>query len=78
MLHHGEIYIEHTYRILTMPVFTQLRDCMWDAERGFRLVETGLQLQASSGLFFSSPSHSIEKLPHMTYFWCQVVVSRHG
>jgi len=51
-----------------MPVFTQLCDCMWDPERCFRLVETGLQLQASTGSFFSSPSHSIEKLPHIIYF----------
>jgi len=65
-LHHCEINIEHTYRILTMPVCTQLRDWIWDAERGFRLVETGFQLQAGSGSFLSSPFHSIEKLPHMT------------
>jgi len=43
-LHHREIYIEHTYRILTMPVCTQLLDWIRDAVRGFRLVETGLQL----------------------------------
>ena len=30
-------------------------------------METGLQLQAGTSLFPSSPSHSIEKLPHMTY-----------
>jgi len=67
-LHHREIYIEHTYRILTMPVCTQLRDWIQDAERGFRLVETGLQLEAGTSSFVSSPPHSIEKLPHMTYF----------
>jgi len=66
MLHHREIYIEHTYRILTMPVWTQLRNWICDAERGFRLVETGLQLQADTCSFHSSLSHSIEKLPHMT------------
>ena len=59
-LHHLEIYIKHTYRILTMPVWIQLRDWIWDAERGFRLVETGLQLQVSTGSFLSSRSHSIE------------------
>jgi len=68
MLHHREIYIELTYRILTMPVCTQLCDWIWDVERGFRLVETGLQLQAGTGSFHSSPSHSIEKLLLMTYF----------
>jgi len=67
-LQHREIYMEHTYRILTMPVCTKLCDWIWDAERGFHLVETGLQLQASTGSFLSSPYHSIEKLPHMTYF----------
>jgi len=51
-----------------MPVCTQLRDWIWDAERGFHLVETGLQLQAGTGSFLSSPSHSIAKLPHMTCF----------
>jgi len=68
MLHDREIYIEHTYRIITMPVCTQLRNLIWDAEWGFCLVETGLQLQAGTGSFPSSPSHSIEKLPHMAYF----------
>jgi len=68
MLHHREIYIEFTYRILTMPVCTQLRDILCNAEQGFRLVKTGLQLQAGNGSFPSSPSHSTEKLPHMTYF----------
>jgi len=51
-----------------MPVCTQLRDWIWHAERGFCLVETGLQLQAGTCSILSSPSHSIEKLPHMTYF----------
>jgi len=68
LLHHCEIYIEHTYRIPTMPVCTLLHDWMWDAERGYHLVETGLQLQAGTGSFPSSPSHSIEILTHMTYF----------
>jgi hypothetical protein len=68
MLHHREIYIEHTYRFLTMPVCTQLRDLLWDTERGFNLVETGLQLQAGTGSFPSSPSNFIDKLPHITYF----------
>jgi len=68
MLHHREIYIEHTYRILTLPVCTQLRDWIWDAERGFHLIETGLQLQSGTGTFPSSPSHSSEKLLLMTYF----------
>jgi len=68
MLHHHEIYNEYTSRILTMPVCTQLHNRIWDAERGFRLVETGLQLTAGTSSFLSSPSHSIEKLPFMTYF----------
>jgi len=58
MWNHCEIYIEHTYRILTMPMCTQLRNWIWDVERGFRLVEAELQLQAGTGLFPSSPSHS--------------------
>ena len=66
MLLHREIYIEQTYRILTMPVCTQLCDGIWDAMRGFLLVETALQLQAGTGSFPSSPFHSIEKLPYMT------------
>jgi len=65
-LHHREIYIENTYRILTMPVCTELRNWIWDAERGFRLVGTGLQLQAGTGSLPPSPSDSMEKLPHMT------------
>jgi len=40
-LHHSEIYLKHTSSILTMPMCTQLRDWIWDAERGFRLIETG-------------------------------------
>jgi len=67
MLNHREIYIQHTNEILTIPVGTQLRDWTWDAERGFCFVETGLQLQADTGSFSSSPSHSIRKLPFMTY-----------
>jgi hypothetical protein len=39
-----------------------------DAELGFRLVETGLQLQAGTDSFPSSPFYSIVKLLHMTYF----------
>ena len=68
MLHHREFYFEHTYRIITMPVCTQLHLWIWDAEGGFHLVETGLQLQAGTGSFPSSPFHSTPKLPHMTYF----------
>jgi len=68
MLHHHEIYIEHTYSILTMSVCTQLRKWIWNAERGFRLVESGLQLQTGSGSFPSSRSHSIENHSHMTDF----------
>jgi len=44
---------------------TQLGDCIWDTEQVFRLVETGLPLQASTGSFPASPSHFIEKLLHM-------------
>jgi len=68
ILHHSEIYIEHAYRFLTNPVCTQLCDGIWDIEQGFRLVETGLQLQAGTGSLPSSSSHSIEKLLHMTNF----------
>jgi len=68
ILNHREIYIEHTYRITIMPVCTRLCDSRWDAERGFLLVETRLQLQAGTGSFPSPPSHSIVKLPHMTWF----------
>jgi hypothetical protein len=32
------------------------------------LVETGLQLQTGTGSYPSFPSHSIDKLPYMTYF----------
>ena len=66
MMYHCGIYIELTYRILTMPVCTQLHDWIWDAERDFLLIETGLQLLADTCSFPSSPSYSIEKLPHMT------------
>jgi len=31
-----------------MPVFTQLDDRIFDAERGFNLIETGLQLEAGT------------------------------
>jgi len=51
-----------------MPTCTQMCDCIWRTQRGFCLVETGLQLQAGTSSFLSSPSHSIEKLPHMTDF----------
>jgi len=44
MSHHHEIWIEHICRILTMPVCTQLRDWIWDTERRFRFVVTGLHL----------------------------------
>jgi len=68
MFHHRGIFIEHTDRILSMPVCTQLLNFIWYAERSFHLVETGLPLPAGTGSFSSSPFHSIEKLPHMTYF----------
>jgi len=68
MLHHREIYIGHTYRIVMMPMGTQLHNWIRDAEQGFRLVDTGLQLQVDTGSFPSSPSHSIEKLTHMNKF----------
>jgi len=58
-LHHREIYIEHTYRVVTTPVRTPVPNWIWDAEQGFRLVETGLQLQAGRTSFLSSPSQSI-------------------
>jgi len=63
MLRPHEIYIEHTYRIPTMPMCTQLRDWIWDAERHSRLVENGLQTQAGTGSFASSPSHLISLVP---------------
>jgi len=66
--------MEHTYRMQTMPVCTQFRDLLLDAERGFSLVETGLQLQAGTRSFPSSTSHSIENPLHMTIF----LVSDHG
>jgi len=44
MLHHGESYIEYTYRILIMSVCTQLCESIWDTECGFCVLETGLQL----------------------------------
>jgi len=68
MLHHHEIYIAHTYRILTMPGRTQLCDWMCDVEQGFRRIETGLQLQAITDSFPSYLSRSIEKPLHITYF----------
>jgi len=66
--HHGEIYIEHRYRILTKMVCTQLYDLIKEAERGFRLAESGLQLGAGTGTFHASRAYYIEKLAHMTYF----------
>jgi len=74
MLHHCDIHSKHTYRILIMPVCTHWHDWIWDAERVFHLVETGSQLQPSTGPFPSCGSHSIEKLPHMTY----LLVCAHG
>jgi len=68
LLHHCEIDIVYTYKILTMPVCTQLHDWIRDAELGFCIVVSGLRLRAGTGSFPSSPSHSIEKLPHMTHF----------
>jgi len=67
MLHHRGIHIEHTYWILAMPVCTQLRDSIWDAEQSFCLMETGFQLQAGTSSFHSSPSHFIGTLPRMIY-----------
>ena len=61
------MYIEHTYRNVTIPVCTELCDWIWDAERGLRLAETGLQLHAGTGSFLSYPSNSVEKLPHETW-----------
>ena len=68
MLYDCVIDIDHTYRSLTILVSTRLRDGIYDAERGFHPVETGLPLQAGTGSYPASPSHSIKKLPHMTYF----------
>jgi len=68
MLHHREIYIEHTYWNPTMPVCTQLGGWICDAEQCFLLVETGLQLQAGTGSFPSCPAHSNERCPHMAKF----------
>jgi hypothetical protein len=51
-----------------MPVSTHLRGGIWEAGRGFRLVGTGLQLQADTSSFHSSPSHLIEKIPLRTDF----------
>jgi hypothetical protein len=67
MFHHAEIYIEHTYKIVTMPMCTQLGDWIWVAEQGLHLVQTGLQLHAGTGACPSTLSHSIEKLPQMTF-----------
>ena len=67
MVHHRQIHIKHTYNILPMPVCTQLHDWIWHIERGFCLVETGLQLHAGTGSSPSSHSHPIRKLPHMNY-----------
>jgi len=52
-----------------MPMCTQLRDWISYAERGFCLVQTGFQLYAGTGSFPSSPSHSIDILPHMNNFF---------
>jgi hypothetical protein len=73
LLHHREIYIKHVYRILAMPLCNQLCKWIWDAERGFLLIETGLQLQVRTCSFPSSASNSIEKLPHKTKLlvWCR-------
>jgi len=60
------MYLEPTDRIAPMPMCTQSRNRIWDAEQGFPHVETGLQLQAGAGSFLSSPSHSIETLPDIT------------
>ena len=51
-----------------MSVFTHLRYWIWDSERGLHFIESGLQLQASTGSFPSPPSHSIATLPDMTDF----------
>jgi len=51
-----------------MPVCTELNDWIWDAERDIHLIQSGLQLQPGTGSCSSSPSHSIERVPHMTYF----------
>jgi len=67
-LRYCEMYIDHTYRIEKIPVCTQLRDWIWDAEWGFPIVVTGLQLEAGISSFVLSPSHSIEKYPHLKYF----------
>jgi len=69
LLHHREIYIEHTYRSLTMSVRTESRNWILNAEQSFCLVETGLQLQAGTGSFPSTPSCSIEIHLHMTYLF---------
>jgi len=62
MLHHREIIIEHTYRILTLPVCIQLHDSIWDAEQGVRLVETALQVQAGTSSCSLSPPISFRNL----------------
>jgi len=62
------MYMEQTDKIPTLPVCTQSRDWIWDSEQGFCHIESGLQLHPGSGSFPTSPFHSIEKLPHMTYF----------
>jgi len=49
-----------------MPMCTPLRDSIWDTERGFCLVETGLQLEAATDSFPSFRSHPIVKLPQMS------------
>jgi len=49
-------------------MWTQLHYWILDAERGFCLVETGLQLPAGNRSFPSSPAQSIEKLRLMSDF----------
>ena len=68
MLHHREMYIKHRYRILTMLMCTQLRNSICDAEQSLLLVETGLELEAGTSSFVSSPSQSVEKVPHISQF----------
>jgi hypothetical protein len=68
MVNHRKVYIEPTYGILGLPVCTQLRDWMWDAERGCVFISTRLQLQAGTGSFSLTPFYSIEKLAHETWF----------
>jgi len=50
-----------------MPKCTPSRNWITDAEQGFRLVETGLPLDAGTSSFPSTSSHFTQKLPEMTY-----------